>query len=257
VVREGHAIAATDYIENRFRDFFMGLKEFKDLKLAKGVLTFTTNPVGSSLAVVGARTYTFVATLTLADHVLIGANSSASLDNLIAAILATPDKEGVTYGTGTLVHADAVAKVGEQDTMIVEAKVEGLAGNLLVTTTDIPGATWANPTLTGGTDTGRPQPLSFPRLNLVDRDGNWVVGMPERLKQATAEYSVRSAGGILLPDPGTTTGLRVIEKEELVGPIKERTKWKEGGRSSTVVSYPAADRLLADYLMPSGILHRG
>jgi hypothetical protein len=255
-IKDAHLIAAADYIENRFRDCFKGVKEFKNLRLAKNVLTFTTNPVGAATVVIGSRTYTFVATLVSADQVLIGSNAGESLDNLIDAISADPDGEGVTYGTGTLVHDDVSARSYEGDTMIVEALLGGLAGNSIATTTDVPGASWAFTTLQGGADTGVPQPLSFPRLNIFDRDGLRILGIPDRLKFAQIEYAVRSAGGTLLPDPAVASGLQVIEKEEVVGPIKERTKWQEGGRIQISVPYPGADLLLREYIFTGGMVFR-
>jgi hypothetical protein len=256
VVQQGAAIAATDYLENRFRNLFKGRKEFWSLKLAKGVLTVPTNPVGSSTVVLGSVTYTFVATLTLADQVLIGADASESIDNLIAAIN-QGEGEGTKYGTGTIANPDISARVFEDDTMIAEALVEGAAGNLLASTTNIPSATWTSATLQGGTDTGRPQPLSFPRLSLFDRDGIPVVGMPDRLLFATAEYAVRASTAELNPDLTTdATGFQVIKKREKVGPIEEETQYHPGGGPKITQTYPAADALLNEYLRPVGTVVR-
>ena len=254
--KDGHIIMATDYLENRFRLQFKGVKEFKELKLAKNLLTFGANPLDTETVVVGSRTYTFNTVLGGADSVLIGSNASESLDNLIDAINLDPDGEGVTYGTGTLVHDDVTARAFEDDSIIVEAKEAGVAGNSIATTTSVTGATWTNATLTGGTDTGRPQPLSFPRLNLRDRDGILLTGIPDRLKQAIAEYAVRNAGSTLHPDPDVTTGMQVIEKKEKVDVIEEVTKWQEGGNVQTIIPYPAADALLREFLMLGGTLLR-
>lgn len=43
-VQEAAAIAATDYIENRFRNFFKGRKQYWSLTQALGLLSFTGQP---------------------------------------------------------------------------------------------------------------------------------------------------------------------------------------------------------------------
>jgi hypothetical protein len=246
-VKQAAIIAATDYIEQKFGLQFKGSKEFKDLDLSKGVLTLTQNPADTETVVIDTVTYTFNTALGGANSILIGANASASLDNLIAAINFTTGI-GTTYGTGTVIHPTASAGVFVDDAVVISAKVAGVAGNLIASTTTVTNATWSNATLTGGTDTGKPQPLSFPRSNLFDRDGTNIVGMPIPLKQATAEYAVRSASttATLQPDP-TDTG-RVTLKREKVGPIEEETEYTDEGWNQSIVSYPAADRMLIQYI---------
>lgn len=249
-------VAATDYMEGRFRDRYKGQKEFLSLKFAKGTLTFVGNPSDAETVVVGGRTYTFNTVLGGADSILIGASASASLDNLIAAINNT-DGEGVTYGTGTAVHPDVTASAFEGDTLIAEAKSFGLAGNSIATTTTVSGASWSSATLIGGNDVGRRQPLSFPRVNLLDRDGVRITGVPDRIKQAVAEYAVRARASTLQPDLTTdVTGGQVIRKRERVGPIEEETQYLEGGRIMTFKPYPAADVLIDEFLQPGGLLIR-
>jgi len=256
-IQQAHIIGATDHIENRFRDGFMGTKEFKGLKLAKGVLNFVGIPVATETVTIGTTVYTFENAMASPNDVLITSTANGSINNLINAINALSSEAGITHGLGTVQHPDVSARATDGDSLVAEARVEGFAGNTISTLTTFSGGTWSAGTLIGGSDVGRVQRLSFPRLHLVDRDGNSVLGIPERLKQATAEYSVRSAGSVLLPDPDMTTGLQVVEKEEVVGPLTERTKWMEGGRGKTTVSYPAADRLLMDFLVPTGLLLRG
>ncbi len=255
-VQQAHGIAATDYIEGRNRLNFMGQKEFRSLKRAKAVLTFVDNPLAASVVVLGTQTYTFVAALGVADDVLLGANAQGSMNNLINAIAALPDQAGVTHGTGTVVNALAQASAFEDNALVAESLEEGTPGNLILSTTDVVNAVWSSATLIGGTLVGRPQPLSFPRINLLDRDGLRVCGMPDRLLQATTEYAVRNAGSVLQPDPDVTTGLQVVEKKEKVDVIEEITKWTEGGNIQISVPYPAADSLLSEYLRPSGLVFR-
>lgn len=257
-VREANIIAATDYIENRFRDCFKGRKEFSALDQAVGVLTFTQQPIGAETITIGTTVYTFRSgAVPLAFDVLIGISIAETIANFVGAVLLTSGQEGITYGIGTTVHPDVVADSFESDQSSTHAKVGGTAGNSIVTTTTVTGATWSDTTLTGGVEVARPQPLSFPRINLVDRDGFCVVGMPDKLKQATSEYAVRSAASILQPDPDVTTGNKIIELKEKVDVIEEVTKWSEGGAIRISVPYPAADSLLQEYLRPSGLVFRG
>lgn len=255
-VQEAHAIAAVDYIENRWRECFKGVKEFRSLTLAKALLTLTANPITASVVVIGSQTYNFVAAVASPDDVLIDTNTSLSINNLIDAINANPETIGTKFGTGTVGNVDATARAFEDDTMIAEAKLDGLAGNLVATTTDVVGGTWSSATLVGGTDTGRPQPLSFPRVNLFDRDGIRVVGIPDRVKQATSEYAVRSLGSTLQPDPDVDTGRAITSKLEKVDVITEQTQFQVGGVIQISVPYPAADSLLREYIRATGIVMR-
>lgn len=255
-VEQAHIVEATDYIEGRFRLCFMGQKTFRSLTRAKAVLTFIDIPIAASTVTLGTQVYTFVAALAVPDDVLIGASVQASMDNLINAIGGVTDQEGVTHGTGTVVNADAQPSAFEDNALVAEALEEGTPGNAIISTTDVVNASWSSATLIGGTVAGRPQPLSFPRTNLLDRDGLRVCGIPDRLKQAVSEYAVRNAGSVLQPDPDVTTGLQVVEKKEKVDVIEEITKWTEGGAIQISVPYPKADSLLKEYLRPSGLLLR-
>ena len=254
--QQAACIAGTDYLENRFRLRFKGKKQFTSLTHAKAVLTLTGNPTNGQTVTINGRVYTFNTVLGGADSVLIEANAHESMNNLIDALNADPDGLGVDYGSGTTLNAEVAATAFELDTLIVEAKTSGTPGNLLTVSTDVAGAFWSSATLIGGTDTGRAQPLSFPREWLYDAENLVVAGVPDRVKQATCEYAVRAAGSPLLPDPDISSGQRIIEREELLGPLKERTKWMEGGTVHTFMHYPAADRLLAEYLQPSGMVLR-
>jgi hypothetical protein len=96
-----------------------------------------------------------------------------------------------------------------------------------------------------------PQGLSFPRVDIYDREGYAIEGVPLKVKQATAEYADRARADDLLPDPATSSvGGAVIETEEVVGPLKSRIKYEPGSTSSvTIKPYPAADRLLGDFVV--------
>lgn len=90
------------------------------------------------------------------------------------------------------------------------------------------------------------QALAFPRVNipLYPADLNVAV-MPVKMKQAVAEYALRALTKTLAPDPVVdSTGGKVIEKREKLGPLEEQTKYAEGVANSLLTPYPAADMLL-------------
>ncbi len=252
--KEAAIVASTDYVETEFGKRFLGKKEFSNLNKAKGTLTLTANPLNTEPVTIGSVVYIFNTSLGGANSILIGANTSVSLDNLLAAINLASGI-GTLYGTGTVIHPDVIASLFDGDEIVITAKEVGTPGNLIVTTTTVTGGSWVSATLIGGIDIGKPQPLSFPRLNLFDLDGIAVLGIPQKLKQSISEYAVRSISSALRVDP-TDTG-SIIMKHEIVGPIEEETRYSESMPSSQLItSYPAADKLLSDYLKSSGELIR-
>lgn len=95
--------------------------------------------------------------------------------------------------------------------------------------------------------------LEFPRLYLYDQNYNLVTGIPEKLKQATAEYALRSLTGQLMPDPEVDAG-KIKLKREKVGPIEEETEYAQVVRD--VKPYPFADRLLREFIRSGGGVYR-
>lgn len=96
------------------------------------------------------------------------------------------------------------------------------------------------------------QALSWPRGYVWDRLGTYIEGIPTKLKQATIQYAKRALTSDLQPDPEIdSSGQMILEKEEEVGPIKERTKFSESGIVFSIKPYPSADALLQE-LVNSG-----
>lgn len=101
----------------------------------------------------------------------------------------------------------------------------------------------------------KPQGLSMPRTHLRDRAGRLVEGIPDNWKKATAEYAVRAvAGAKLMPDPVVDdSGRAVKRKREVIGPIVTELEYEGGPAFSHLLKpYPAADRLLYEYLAGGG-----
>lgn len=257
--REQFLIQATDFIEQRWGVRFLGNREFRDISAARATLTFTGQPTNAETVTIGTTVYTFNTSLGGANSILIGSSVDASIVNFVNAVAAVSAQEGTTHGVGTVAHADVTAKEGVGDTMIAEAKLKGTAGNGVVSTDTVTLASWSSATLLGGGDVLVPQPLSFPRRNLLDREGLIVAGIPEKLRHSTTEYAVRAASSTLMPDPTIdATGRAVTGKKEKIGPIEVETKYEEGGGASQIIRpYPAADRLLAEFIASTGRVIRG
>lgn len=123
---------------------------------ATSTLTLTDNPADTETVVIGGKTYTFQTSLTNVDgNVLRGADASASLDNLIAAINLAAGG-GTTYAAATTVHPTVTAAAGTGDTMVITAKVAGTGGNAITVTETLTNGSWSGAgTMAGGvTQTG-------------------------------------------------------------------------------------------------------
>ncbi len=258
--KDASVIAGTDYIETRFSLRFLGRRQFQNISVARGTLTFTGQALDAETVTIDSTVYTYNTVLGGANSILIGASVEASIKNLIDAITGAVDKLGDTVGLGTVAHTTITASEGIGDRMIAVAVARGTPGNDVVTTETLTAATWESATLVGGSDTGEPQFLSFPRIDLFDREGVRVLGMPTKLLQAAAEYAVRTVSGTKLsPDPVVdSSGQAKILTRVQVGPIETETRFGAGGSLAQVIRpYPAADRLLAGYLLPGGRVIRG
>ncbi len=258
--KDAAVIAATDYIETRYGLRFLGRRQFQNISVARGTLTFTGQPLNAETVTIDGIVYTYNTVLGATNSILIGASVEASIQNLIDAITGNAVKLGDTVGLGTVAHATATASAGIGDRLIATALAKGTPGNDVSTVETVTAASWATATLVGGSDTNEPQWLSFPRVDLFDREGLRVQGMPTRLLQATAEYAVRTVAGTKLsPDPNVDpSGQLVIGTKVKVGPIVTETRFSDGGTLAQLIKpYPAADRLLSEYLIPPGRVIRG
>lgn len=91
---------------------------------------------------------------------------------------------------------------------------------------------------------GRQQSTAWPRRDAWDCSRDLVTGIPEEVKEATAEYALRALLGVLNPDPERdSSGVAVQSKSEQVGPIS-RSMTFAAGAVFTMPKYPAADQKL-------------
>lgn len=81
--------------------------------------------------------------------VAVGANSAESIQNLYKAINAS-GVAGTTYSTALTAHPSVIASFYSSNTVVVRAKLNGLAGNGIVTTETGVSLAWGAGTLAGG-----------------------------------------------------------------------------------------------------------
>lgn len=120
---------------------------------ATGALTFSDVASADETVTIGDVTYTFKATPSAANEVLVGGDAAACAANLIAAVNAAPLSETAEYGDGTVANPDASASAGAAGVVELRAKTPGQAGEVATTETLSSGAFGAA-TLTGGVGAG-------------------------------------------------------------------------------------------------------
>lgn len=245
-------VVATGYVDTRWGPRFKGarLRAIIDGREATGTLTLTALPIVNETVTVGLLSYRFVSTLSQMNDVLRGATITTAALNLANAV--TGGGDGVTSHTLTVQNYEATA-TALAGAVTITSQAEGTSANEIALATTVTGATATGAgKLTGGLDEG-PQALFFPRLGLYSYDGREVPGVPWKLKAATAEYAVRSLAAKLDPDlTADATGALVQRKREKVGPIEEETEYAQGAQPRIYQDYPAADRLLQEYLRSAG-----
>lgn len=123
---------------------------------AKATATYTVGGGGSVIQdgntlTINGKVYTWQTSLTNVDgHVLIGANDTAALLNMLRAItLGTAS--GTSYAAATTAHPTVTATSSNATTLVITALLVGVAGNALTLAESSSGA-WGSSTtvLTGG-----------------------------------------------------------------------------------------------------------
>jgi len=118
---------------------------------ATNTLTLTGLPIANETITLDNTTYTFVATPTAAYEVQIGADASATIDNLIAAMQAGAGA-GTVYGTGTAAHPTVTVAAGAGDTMTLTANTPGATGSLIETSEILTEGNFTYDNMYGGVD---------------------------------------------------------------------------------------------------------
>jgi hypothetical protein len=118
---------------------------------ATDVLTGTGNFAGGETVTLGDKTYLFEAVLTDVDgNVQLGGDLATSLANLFDAINLT-GTPGTQYAASMTINTFAFASAVDATTLTAAARLTGFGGNVLAATTTGAMASWATPTLAGGT----------------------------------------------------------------------------------------------------------
>lgn len=220
--KEAAIIAATDYMENRFGWRFLGQRKYNYQKRAKATFTMNTQPTTGDVVEIAGVTFAFE---PFASHY----DSLYELSLLINA---------AGYGT----------EFGYALSLIVYAPMEGPEGDTIEVSTTSAAASWNFETLVGGNFEGQTQALHFPRINLINKEGYPIYGIPKRLKEANAEYAIRALAGPLAPDPLLGPGGQIVSRVmEKLGPIEEEYSYLRGTLEK-MGSYPAADSMLREFL---------
>lgn len=253
-IQEAHCIAATDYIDTRWGSRFMGVRAvyFNGLE-AVAQVTYAGQPSDAEVLVVGDATYTYKTALTTNGdfEILIGATVEDTIDNTVAAI--NEDANADIYSVNVIANQNANSLKLSATVLQLTAIQEGTSGDDITLTTTAGNLTPVAFDL--GRDEGS-QPLEFPRSSLFDRSGVRVSGIPRNLKSAAAEYAVRAASASLFTDPTVdATGKVVVGNKTVVGPIETNIQYSDGGAVDQLIKpYPAADRLLREYVSPNGTI---
>lgn len=123
--------------------------------VAAGVtLTSTGAFLNTETVTIGGKVYTFQTVLTNVDgNVLIGANQTASHQNLMDAVNLNPAAglAGTTYAAAMTKNAQVRATSATGTTTIFQSKVSGTIGNLIPSTETLTNASFGAATLTAGT----------------------------------------------------------------------------------------------------------
>ncbi len=237
IAQEAALIAATDYIDKRFGAKFLGAKQFQTVEAAaRNFLKVILQPVAADTLTIGLATYTFVSVAGGPLDVLIGATIPDTITALVAAISTNADVSASVIGTNSVEVRRLL--VGEQPT-------------ILTTSSATSRVSWDYGMLIGGSDSTE-QVLEWPRYDVYTRSGNAVIGIPDKLRQATVEYASRALASGLMPDPLTSeTGQDITRKFEKVGPIEDETVYSAQVKE-IFKKYPEADKLLTEFISGTG-----
>ena len=96
------------------------------------------------------------------------------------------------------------------------------------------------------------QALEYPRLNLRDKYGNPIEGVPSSWKQAVNIYALEYLKGTLYQTQTPGNSAAVTATKTVVGPITTEKKYAESYVPETWKSFPYGDRLAKKYTAARG-----
>ncbi len=238
--KQAALISASDYLETRWGSRFKGIRRLERIFHARATLTMTALPTEGETVTISGVVLTYAAAPSADTDVEIGASVAETLDNLAVAIDAQV--------------GEAQAQADLENTLVASSKDPGTTGNTIAVATSATASSWSSATLLGGSDSGFPQSLAWPRIRLYDIHGQEIVGVPPRVREATVEYAVRAVASPLFQDPTIDpTGRAVTGSKTSVGPINTEVTYAEGSDIPRITRpYPAADRLLSEYVNAGG-----
>lgn len=123
---------------------------------ATQTLTYTGASVNAQTVTVGGKVYTHATAYANTDGlVVVGATAAAAAQNVCDAINNTPSALGVTVGAVNTLNAQVrcistPAQIAA-GLVVVQAKLAGTIGNLVVSTETDTNSSWGAATLAGGT----------------------------------------------------------------------------------------------------------
>lgn len=196
---------------------------------AADVLTFVGQPANAQTVTIDGKVYTFQTVLTDVDgHVLIGAVLADSIANLVAAINLGAGA-GTAYAASTVAHPTVTASLGVGSSLQATAQLGGPSGNSIAVSTTVGGASWATPTLTGGsalTDDVRDKAILggvqwynriLPRLNtvLVVATSNGIYNVPSDWSDEISRIvAIRNPADSVPPSYVSLRGLQIIAQPD-------------------------------------------
>jgi len=241
-IKESSLVKATDYIDTRWGFKFLGQRQYANLQ-SRSIFTLSDQPADGETVTVGSAVATFKTAATLDTEAEIGDTITETLNNLASALAAAD-----TDLDDDQVVADFLIANPDDPKLTCYIVRDGVA------TTEASTNGAFDTALSAGYS-GRPQVLEFPRLYLYDKAGIKVDGIPVKLQEAMFEYAYRAQSASLAPDPTVdTSGLRIIGTEKKVGPIVTKTSYAENQVPVITKPYPAADRLLKEFVSIGGIV---
>ncbi len=232
-IKQAACIAATQYVEKRWGDRFIGEKLYF-WEEVKATAEITIDSIATDNSMPGSQ-YIIIA----GERIEFSSGATdigTAIMNLLPSLTAKKiNAELKSQGSNTIViTSKSYGVMGNYDAEILQESDSDLADDekIVLNITQ-----WA-----GGLHGGEQQ-TSYPRED-------WSEPMPLIYLNALAEYAIRSLADGLIPDPEVDpSGRVVIEKKERVGAIEEQTKYAVGtSLTQQFKPYPEADILLRPLL---------